>query len=121
MKAVVKLNGQPFCDIPQGATVESMTAQGLIPEGATVEVVYEIKDYHAAVSAHLDAVARGRDFDGAIDAASFATSTHQSWSAEAAVFVAWRDSVWLAVGQALQNPPASPQAFIASLPVIAWP
>ena len=84
--------------------------------------------FRAAVQAHVDSTAQARQYDNGASCASYTTSAHEPWRDEALAFVAWRDAVWLAVFAQLAaveageaEPPASADALIAGLPVIAWP
>lgn len=88
-----------------------------------------------AIDAHLDAVAQEIDpatgqprFGSALSAASYAASTNPVWRAGAEAFVAHRDEVWayafaeldkVMAGQ--RQPPDSPEAFVAELPMVEWP
>lgn len=82
--------------------------------------------YTAAIEAHVDEVARQKQYTGAVSAASYVASTNALWAAEAQAFVAWRDAVW---ASALQQLAAAQQSgevpaladLIAGLPQIAWP
>lgn len=84
-------------------------------------------DYKDAVQAHIDAVARSRNYSDGVSLASYVASTVSGWAAEAQTFVAWRDSVWAyAYGElekvvmgVRQQP--SVAELIAELPAIAWP
>lgn len=84
-------------------------------------------DYRGAVQAHVDAVARGRGYDGGHACATYAASTVPLWAAEGAVFVAWRDAVWVAVLARMESVAAGHEAapniadLIADLPLISWP
>lgn len=82
-----------------------------------------IANYEAAVQAHLDAFAATWRYESILSAASYANSTVQQFKNEALALIAWRDSVWnscyatLAAVQAGTQPmPASPAAFVATLP-----
>jgi hypothetical protein len=95
------------------------------PPAPTPEQV--LATYTAAIEAHVEDVARSRQYTSAVSAASYVVSTNAAWAAEAQAFVAWRDSVWsfalaeLARVEAGEiEPPALPD-LIASLPAIAWP
>lgn len=84
--------------------------------------------FQGAIQAHVDETARSRNYDSGGSLASYVASTNPQWAAEAEAFVAWRDSVWTyAYGELARvetgerSAPASPDAFIAELPVIEWP
>lgn len=83
-----------------------------------------IASYEDAVQAHLDAFAATWRYESILSAASYANSTVAQFKAEALAMIAWRDAVWnscyttLAAVQAGTQPmPASPAAFIATLPM----
>lgn len=86
-----------------------------------------LSDYSAAIDAHVEAVARGRGYNGAAHLASYAVSTVPAWAAEARAFVAWRDTVWvealgeLAKVQAGEIAPPGVTDLVSGLPVIQWP
>lgn len=89
--------------------------------------VPDIEPYRAAIQAHVDAAAQGRNYgDGAL-LASYVTSTIPQWQAEAVTFVAWRDAVWVytyaELDKALNGEREQPSVedFIGELPVISWP
>lgn len=83
--------------------------------------------YAVAIQAHIDATARSRGYADGVACASYITSTIPIWQAEAAAFVPWRDSVWLAAYsimgqvQAGQRPAPSIADLISELPAITWP
>lgn len=83
--------------------------------------------FRAAIQDHVDAVARSRNYDSGVSLASYAASGNQSWAAEAAAFVAWRDAVWarahaeLATMAAYGRELARIEDFIVQLPVVKWP
>lgn len=106
-------------DIDGGGMLAYLAAGGVI--APYTPPVLTIDAANAAITAHIDAVARTRDFDSAHDAASFANSTQSSWSAEALAFIAWRDAVWIAFDPLKTNLPATTTDLIAALPVIEWP
>lgn len=86
-----------------------------------------LDDYRRAVDAHVEAVATARGYNNAATLASYVTSTVTAWAAEAAAFIPWRDSVWVATFDRLAaveggaEPPASPAALVAELPAPPWP
>lgn len=86
-----------------------------------------LADYAAAIQAHVDAVAKSREFNDGVTAATYLTSTIPRWKADAEVFVVWRDTVWAysygeldKVRNGVRQQPAI-DAFINELPVIEWP
>lgn len=87
----------------------------------------DLRTYTAAIDARVEAVARGRGYNGAAHLASYAVSTVPAWATEARAFVAWRDAVWLeAMGelakvQAGEIAPPGVTELVAGLPVIQWP
>jgi hypothetical protein len=95
------------------------------PEPDPVEL---IETYRKAVQAHIDATAQSKGYETGFALAGYVNSTVPQWKAEAEVFVAWRDQVWLFVFgllaevQAGTAPlPESSDALIAQLPTITWP
>jgi hypothetical protein len=87
-----------------------------------------IDTYRRAVQAHVDATAQSKGYNDAATLAGYTNSTVPPWKAEAEVFVAWRDQVWLSVFELLAQiqsgdvePPESPAALIGWLPQIEWP
>lgn len=87
----------------------------------------DIRDYQSAIEAHVDAIARQRDYSSAVSCASYANSTIIAWADEAAAFIEWRDAVWayafteLAAAQNGQRVAPTITGFLAELPAIAWP
>jgi hypothetical protein len=85
-----------------------------------------LDDYKAAIERLLDTWAQDRRYDNAVSLATYVGSTNPAWAAEAAAFVAWRDSVWtyayaeLEKVTAGQRPQPLVAAFIADLPGLAW-
>lgn len=83
--------------------------------------------YTAAITRHIDATARSRQYDGALSIATYVASSIPAWAAEAAAFVAWRDEVWayvlveLAKVQAGQRAQPTIPELIAELPTIKGP
>lgn len=87
----------------------------------------DVHTYTAAIDAHVEAVARGRSYNGAAHMASYVASTVPQWAAEAAAFVAWRDAVWVeALGELAKvtggaEAPPTVAELVAALPAIQWP
>lgn len=85
------------------------------------------QSFRDAIQAHVDAVARSRNYGDGNALASYATSTVAQWAAEAQAFVAWRDAIWLyayselAKVEAAERTIPSVDDFIAELPAIEWP
>lgn len=103
-------------------TGETRIIRTMEPLGA--EPTPSVEDFRAAVQSHIDATAQSRLYDSGNSIATYATSTNQSWAAEAQAFIVWRDAVWSQV-YALWADPPDPQptvdALIQSLPTIEWP
>jgi hypothetical protein len=87
----------------------------------------DLADYKAAIERLLDAKAQYRRYDSAVSIATYVGSTNASWAAEAAAFVAWRDSVWTYAYAELDKvmsglrPQPTVAGFIAELPSMSWP
>lgn len=84
--------------------------------------------YTRAAQMFMDGVVGLKGYDGILSLCSYATSTNPSFRAQAQAGVVWRDAVWtegysiLAQIQAgTMAPPASTEAFLNMLPLIAWP
>jgi len=91
-----------------------------LPQPSQAQV---IASYTAAVQSHLDDVAVSWNYLSILSAASYAASTVPQFQAEALALIAWRDAVWLdcytkqaAIQAGTQPIPASPAAFVATLP-----
>lgn len=95
------------------------------PEPPTPEQV--IEGFRAAIQSHVDAQAVSRRYDSGNSLATYVNSTNPQWSAEAAVFVAWRDAVWAyayaEMDKVLGGERVQPtvEAFLTELPEIVWP
>lgn len=85
------------------------------------------EDYAAAVQARIDAIAKAREFNDGVTAATYLTSTIPRWKADAQVFVAWRDQVWAysygELDKVMNGERQQPTIadFINELPAIEWP
>lgn len=86
-----------------------------------------VEDYATAVQNFVDTIAKAREFNDGVTAATYLTSTIPQWRADAEVFVAWRDTVWAysygeldKVRSGVRQQPAI-DAFINELPAIEWP
>ncbi|ETW14251.1 hypothetical protein ATO8_00040 [Roseivivax marinus] len=81
----------------------------------------------AMIDAHVEAVARSRDYNDAAALAGYANSTVPEWAAEAQAFVSWRDQVWLTAFGMLAEVEAGTRAIptaseiLEALPDITWP
>lgn len=84
-------------------------------------------EFAAAIQAHIDAVARSKNYADGFALASYVNSTVPGWASEAQAFVVWRDQVWvyayteLAKVQAGARPRPTIKDLIAELPAITWP
>ena len=80
-----------------------------------------------AIHAHLDDVARARDYFSWETLTQFADSSIPDWVADYQAAIAWRDAVWVhaytVIGQVQQGLRTVPTAeeLIAELPTIVWP
>lgn len=83
--------------------------------------------YKAAFDAHLDAVARQRQYDNRLTIVSYKGSTNPQWNAEAEAFIAWRDAALsymfdrLAAVEEGSIAPPSVGEFITGIDPIEWP
>lgn len=81
----------------------------------------------SAIDAKVEEVARDRGYNSAATLASYVASTNETWAAEAAAFVAWRDRVWHDAYACLADVEAGTRAVpnvseaLAMMPQIAWP
>ena len=100
-------------------TAEEIAARNAPPQDQTV--------YTRAIQSLIDQTAASRQYADGVALASYATSTVPAWAAEAAAFIAWRDSVWayayaqFAAVQSSQRPQPHVGEFLAELPTITWP
>lgn len=84
-------------------------------------------DYSQAIQAHIDGVARSRNYADGVALASYTVSTIPAWAAEAQAFAAWRDAVWayaygeLAKVMAGERAKPTIDVLIAELPAMVWP
>ena len=83
-----------------------------------------LASFEVATQTYIDSIAIAWGYDSLLAAASYATSTVLKYKNEALALLPWRDSVWAAcytaqtaIQAGTQPMPASPTAFIASLPV----
>lgn len=93
----------------------------------TIERAETIDDYKNAVQAHIDAVARAKDYESGVSLAGYKGSAVEAYAADAEAFTTWRDPLWLTVFGILENVQSSaiPQTtipeLIAMLPAPPWP
>ena len=86
-----------------------------------------IDDYKNAVQAHIDAIARAKDYDSGISLAGYKGSAVEAYAADADAFTTWRDPLWLTVFGILENvqsgaiPQPTIPELIAMLPAPPWP
>lgn len=86
-----------------------------------------IDSFTKALEIKIDATANEKTYATGVSCASYKDSTNTQWAAEAAAFIAWRDSAYayaydyLARAQAgeIQNP--DQDSFIAGVPAMSWP
>lgn len=83
--------------------------------------------YTAGMQKHLDDFARTRNYDGILNAATYATSTVPKFAAEGQYAVEARDATWakcyeiLAAVEDGTRPMPTLEELIAELPVLTWP
>ena len=86
-----------------------------------------IDDYKNAVQAHIDAIARAKDYDSGISLAGYKGSAVEAYAADADAFTTWRDPLWLTVFGILADvqsdaiPQPTIPELIAMLPAPPWP
>lgn len=86
-----------------------------------------INQYTKAIDNMLDDVAIEKSYKGQSSIVSYINSTNDAWKAEALVYIAWRDNVWIeayAIMQEVQEgqyPSPSIEEFLLNLPKIVWP
>jgi hypothetical protein len=86
-----------------------------------------IDDYKNAVQAHIDAVARAKDYDSGISLDGYKGSAVEAYAADADAFTTWRDPLWLTVFGILADvqsgaiPQPTIPELIAMLPAPPWP
>ena len=79
-----------------------------------------------AVQAHLDAIARTRNYDGILSLASYAASTVLQFHTEGLAGVVWRDACWAHCYQVMADVQAGlrnipdPNELVAELPEMTW-
>ena len=81
-----------------------------------------------AVQVHLDTTVQAKGYMDGVSCASYFNDPHLPFNAEAQAFVTWRSNVWLQcyadfaqVVAGTKPIPVSPDAYIATLPVLVWP
>jgi hypothetical protein len=98
----------------------------LRPYGLTLPAPTDA-DYSVAIQAVIDAVARSKNYADGVSLASYASSTNETWAAEATTFIAWRDSVWayaygeLAKVQSGRRAQPTVTVIVGELPEMVWP
>lgn len=86
-----------------------------------------ITEYGIAIQSFIDATAKQKNYDSALNCVSYLSCTVDSWKAEAASFSAWRDSVWaycyteLPKFESGERPLIPVQEFIDEFPPMVWP
>lgn len=123
----------PADPVPEGKVSTGIVVQDVKGRPA---FVHQLRDRTLAeaeeearriVAAHVNSVAAEKGYDSGATCAGYATSSVEKWSSEAAAFIAWRDSVWVAVFSLLAAVEAgtatipTAEEMISSLPVITWP
>lgn len=80
-----------------------------------------------AVGQHLEGVASERGYDSIVSLCSYATSTNPTFAAEGQAGIAWRDAVWAAFYDLMDEVESEAQTLPtadelkAALPEIVWP
>jgi hypothetical protein len=121
--------GQAAVEDIEGVAFPGMRYEGgafITPEPPQPEPLV-LEDYRRAVQGHLDATAQERQYDNAVSLATYVTSGHPQWAAEAKAFVSWRDEVWAyalgELGKVMTGEREIPsiEDFIGELPRLTWP
>lgn len=80
-----------------------------------------------AVQEMMDLKAKERGYDNILSACTYATSTNTKFAAEGQACVTWRDSVWAACYQIMEDvasgtvPEPTLNELLAELPSMVWP
>lgn len=85
-----------------------------------------IDDYKTAIQAHIDAVARAKDYENGFALAGYATDPYAAHADAAQAFINWRSAVWVFTFQTLAvvqsgelSQPTIPD-LLAMLPAPPW-
>lgn len=131
-QAWLALNLGWVAQYPEKDGVESreLLVKILYPAGVRVYPLTpeeQLKDFTAAIQAHLDRFAQTRNYDGIMSVATYATSTVPKFAAEGQYAVEARDMTW-AKGYAIMDevmsgarPMPTIDEVLAELPTLAWP
>ena len=114
---------------PDGLTYVDMTLEEIAERDAEEAAarLLHLDDYKRAIQAFIDATAREKKYRNGDACATYVNSTNPLWAAEAAAFVAWRDSVWSYAFQELakvengEREQPTIDEFLSELPQIEWP
>ncbi|PRD42143.1 hypothetical protein C5748_18520 [Phyllobacterium phragmitis] len=105
-------------DLSQLVTTEDKAAAQLASLQAT---------YSATIQAHLDAMARERDYDDIERATTYRGDKNPLYAAEGQALFDWRSDVWTYATAELEKVKAGSReiptvdAFLLELPVFEWP
>jgi len=86
-----------------------------------------IGDYKIAIQAHVDAVARKKDYENGFALAGYVTDPKAEYAGDAQAFINWRSSIWdgvfeiLAAVQSGAIPQPTSIELISLLPAPPWP
>lgn len=113
---------------PDGGNIGDTLIEGVYKRpDPTPEPPPTIGDYKLAIQAHIDAVARAKDYDSGISLAGYKGSPVPAYAADAEAFTNWRDPLWpflfetLAAVQTGQIEQPTIAELIAMLPQPPWP
>lgn len=118
-----------WMDAPENCQVGWILIDGEItPPPLPVKTEQQLIDeYNLALMNLLDTTARQKSYKDSADCASYLNSTNIKWSAQARVFIKWRDECWAYALKVLdeikkgQKERPSLQSFIDAMPVFKWP
>lgn len=106
-----------------------MIADHVFEDGriVVIERPETVDDYKTAIQAHIDAVARAKDYADGFALAGYASDPNAAYADAAQAFITWRSAVWVSTFQTLAEvqsgelPQPTIADLIAMLPAPPWP